>query len=326
MWRTNLFIMSTEPSSTGNNPTTHSNTTTPPSGTEAISTAAAVASTDTPAPEVTPVTPAPVQEVVDRPTPASTSDTTTVIPTAVPVSPKTPSKRRVLVKQYGITALIVLLMGLVLWYLLEEQGRVNTGVFDAVKAVIMPVPTALVVNDQKISMTEFDRGLAQLRLQVPPGTTTPEIETALRDQTIELLTRAALLEQAAMRDGVVITDEQVDARFAEIESRQGGADGLAARLAELSLTEEQLRRDIRQELLIQTHLGTAIDSSEVAITDIEIETFYNNVKAQNPDVPPLAEVREQIVEELRFGKQQELITAYIESLRSEATIENRLAE
>ncbi len=284
----------------------------------ATSTTVVPTTSDTSSAVVTPVTAETPAVAVPA---APVADTTAASTAAVGLT----SARTQMLKQYGIAAAIVLIMGVALWYLLEEQGRVQTGYFDAVKGLVLKEPTAVIVNGENVPLSLYTKNQEQLALQASGqglDPADPTVSEQIKQQAIDLLVNSALLRQAATEAGVVVTDEQIDARYQTIVDSQGGEEALAARMAELNITKEGLMQDINDEILIQTHLTTAVDTSSIVVTDEEVEALYASVTS-NPEVevPPLEEVRAQIEQEIRFGKEQELISAYIETLKAEATIE-----
>jgi FKBP-type peptidyl-prolyl cis-trans isomerase (trigger factor) len=237
--------------------------------------------------------------------------------------------KKPVVIQYGIAFLIVAIMGVGLLYILEKQGRTNTKIFSTLQSFLIKEPIVATVNGEEITQAQFEKNRAQLSEQASGQGADPTVDpvkTEIETQALDILINTALLRQAAAAAGIVVTPDQVNARYDEIVTSQGGAEQLAARMTELGITEESLRADIEGEILIQTHLTATLDPSTIDITDEEIKTFYDSVASGAPtpsDVPPLAEVREQIIQQLRVGKEQELVTAYIEKLRANATIEKK---
>ncbi|MFM2339675.1 MAG: hypothetical protein RLZZ360_311 [Candidatus Parcubacteria bacterium] len=236
-----------------------------------------------------------------------------------------PSARRQVLKQYGIAALIVVLMGGALLYLLEKQGRVNTGIFDQVSALIMPEAAVAKVNGEKIPQSLYDKNVEQLSLQAATqgaDASDPAVAEQIKKQAIDVLVNSTLLKQAARNAGVVVTEEQITERYQGIVASQGGEEALMARMVELKITKDGLMQDIEDEILIQTHLDSAVKTDDITVTDEEVAALYKSVTA-NPEVkvPPLEEVRPQIEQEIRFGKEQELISAYIDTLKKDAKIE-----
>ncbi len=228
-------------------------------------------------------------------------------------------------KQYGIAFGIVLLIGGTLWYFLEEQGRVETKVFGTIKSMVVPAPAVMVINGQKVTEAMYQKTYEQLSRQAAAqGMDVADAAVAdqVKQQSIDVLTNSSLLRQAALAAGIVVTDADIEERYQTIVEAQGGEETLNTRMTELGITKESLMSDIKDEILIQSHLDTAVDTSSITITDEEVKALYDSV-ASNPsvDIPPLEEVRSQIEQEIRFGKEQELISEYIETLKKDATIE-----
>lgn len=265
-------------------------------------------------PEATPVT-------VSTDIPEAVAATTmTSTPTLVMTS-----ARRQILQQYGIAFLIVVVMAGALWYMLEKQGRVETGIFDKITALVRPEPAVVKVNGEKVPKSLYDKNYEQLALQAASqGADAADPATAeqIKKQAIDVLVNSALLKQAARKAGIVVTPEQINERYQGIVEAQGGEEALAARMAELKITKDGLMSDIEDEILIQTHLDTAIDLTSIEVTKEEVDAFYKSVTS-NPEVkvPPLEEVRTEVEQEIRYGKQQEQIGAYIETLKKDAEVE-----
>lgn len=72
-------------------------------------------------------------------------------------------------------------------------------------------------------------------------------QVALRQQVLEWLIDQTLIDQAAEREGIVVSDEQVTAAFERIRSEN--PDGFAEWLAENGFTEETFCAQTRSDLL-----------------------------------------------------------------------------
>ena len=289
--------------------------------------------TETAAPVVTTAEASTATEVVTTSdstaaAPLTVTDSVEATPTVAPAAPADVAAqlaRRQLLTQYGIAFVIVLIMGGGLWYVLEQQGRVDTKVFESVKSIVMPAPAAMIVNGERISRELYDKNYAQLSTQAASqglDAASPEVAAEIKQQSIDIVVNSELLRQAAVAGGVVVTDEQIQGRYDEIVASQGGVEQLMARMTELGITEEGLLADIENEILIQTHLSAAVDTTGLAVTEEEIKALYDSIASgQSVEVPPLEEVRAQVEQEIRYGKEQELISEYINKLKETAEIE-----
>ncbi|MBY0537928.1 SurA N-terminal domain-containing protein [Patescibacteria group bacterium] len=290
-------------------------------------------------PEAVGTTDTPTVEVVTEPT-STTATADEVVPTtdttAVPAevvadtatnTPSGDSLKKQMIKQYGIATVIILIIGAGLVYALEQQGRINTGLFDKVSALVNPVPAAAIVNGTKISKADYDKNLTQLQTGATAqgiDVNNESIQSEIKQQAIDVLINTELLRQAAYSEGALVTDEQIEARYQEIVTSIGGEEQLAAKMVELGITEPALRKDIEGEILIQGHLSKAVDISKVTISEQELTDAYTQISgtaATGVTVPPLEEIKTQLEAQLKTNKEQELVNAYITELREAATIE-----
>ncbi len=269
--------------------------------------------------EVTPTTIVPQEVTEAKEVAAPTVESSTMTPVAL-------SKSQ-LFKQYGVAAVVVLVIGLILWYGLERQGRVHTGVFDSITALVSPEPAAAVVNGTVISMAEYDRNKQQLIVsaqQQGMDTTDTAVVGEIEKQAIDTLINTELLRQGAKEADIVVTSEQVEARYQEVLTAVGGAEVLATRMAEIGIDEPGLRHDIEGELLIQAYLAKAVDTTGIAITEADMRQVYDQAATTVPNLPAFEEVKTEIESQLRFTKEQELVNAFIESLRAKAKVDVRI--
>ncbi|OGG88265.1 hypothetical protein A2592_00110 [Candidatus Kaiserbacteria bacterium RIFOXYD1_FULL_42_15] len=228
------------------------------------------------------------------------------------------------IKQYIIAAVVITIIGMALWYGLEKQGRVQTGVFDRISALVKPEASVAVVNGIKISKTQYEKSREQIiasASQQGLDMTDEKIKAEIDAQAIDVLINTELLKQVAEEAGVVVTPEQIETRYQEVIASVGGADELTKRMTELGITEAGLRSDIEGEILIQSYLADAVDTSGVTVEETDITTAYENAGGADAGLPALADVRDQIEAQLKSAKEQELITNFIKTLKDKATIE-----
>jgi SurA N-terminal domain len=227
-------------------------------------------------------------------------------------------------KAYIISAVVILVIGAGLLFLLEKEGRISTGLFSGLIEKMEAGSPAAKVNGEVISQKDFDSSLNQLlqmASQQGEDPTDQAVIDSYKTQAIDTLVNAELLRQAAIKEGVVASPEAIEARYAEIEGGLGGAEQLAQKMLEFGVTAESLRRDIENEILITDLFKVAVDTASIEVTEEEVNDFYNKAKEMSPELPALEEVRSQVETQVRFEKEQEMINAYLQSLKSEAEIE-----
>jgi peptidyl-prolyl cis-trans isomerase C len=149
----------------------------------------------------------------------------------------------------------------------------------------VPNDAVAVVGDQEVSKTQFDSLIAQARASAKqqkrtfPKAGTPEFKN-LQNQGLEYLVRRAQFAQKADDLDVEVTDKQVDERLQQLKKQfYGGNDKkFKSSLKKLLLTEEQVKNDVRAQLL-EEQLYKKV-TEDVKVNDEEIETFYKKNKGQ----------------------------------------------
>jgi SurA N-terminal domain len=308
---------------------------TPPVPEVAVTAADVEAATETlvevKAEEVAEVTPAAEEKPETTETPATVAE---VAPTTIedvtggekvsPVKKVTAWIRR---WKYSLIAVVLVLVAIVgLTYIMEQEGRIHTGLFDKVNAFADNYRAVVKVNNSKVTKHEFNVSVAQLTAaaaaQGADGTD-PKVLDGIKKQALDMLVNTELLKQEAAARKIVVTDDDINKRLESLKKDVGGEDVLKQRMQQFGVDEKSLKHDISSELTIQALLDQVFKEKGVTVSDEEIKTFYDQAAAQGKksDVPKLEAVHDQIQKQLLSGKQQQVVTAYIEELRKKATIE-----
>lgn len=121
----------------------------------------------------------------------------------------------------------------------------------------VPAGAIAVVGDRPVPASALDAQLAQSRrAYAARGQMFPKAGTdayrRLRDNAVRLLVDRTQLELAAQKLGIAIGRAQVDARLRRLEQTSfGGSEArYRARLRAVGMTEADMRRAIRDELLV----------------------------------------------------------------------------
>jgi hypothetical protein len=138
-----------------------------------------------------------------------------------------------------------------------------------------------VVGNTHISKDDYDALIAQAKRsfaqQTPPrkfpaqGTT--EFQT-IKGQAVTLLVQQAEREEKATSEGITITDKQIDARLAQIKKQyfQNSEAKYKAQLAKQHLTDAQVRKDIRAQLISEAVFKKV--TNDVKVSDGEVHDYY----------------------------------------------------
>ena len=162
---------------------------------------------------------------------------------------------------------------------------VGCGGSDSKSSEDVPDDAVALVGDQEISKTQFDALIAQARASAKqqkrdfPKAGTPEFKN-LQNQGLEYLIRRAEFEQKAEDMDVEVTDKQVDERLEQLKKQFYGGDDkkFKSSLKKLLLTEDQVRKDVRAQLL-EEQLYKKV-TEDLKVSDEEIEDFYKKNQSQ----------------------------------------------
>ena len=110
-------------------------------------------------------------------------------------------------------------------------------------------PLAALVNGAPIYLSDFDAELARYRAaQASIGATDDSDEAAVHKQVLDALIERQLILQAAAEAGVVVTQEMVDQRLADLRAA-GDETAFQAFLQTNHWTEEEFRQVLETELI-----------------------------------------------------------------------------
>ncbi len=191
-------------------------------------------------------------------------------------------------------------------------------------AVAQPVEKVATVNGVEIAKSAYESQLASAITTLKArGVNTDDATqlTQIKNQVLTDLINNEVLNQAVKASGVTATADEVEKQVQALVAQVGGADKFAGELVKANLTEAQLRDNISKQLAAQKYLLTKVDVSKAVASEEEVTKFYNdNVKGQ-AGAPALKDVKEQIRQQIVNTKQQQLVLAYVETLKVGAKIE-----
>ncbi len=183
--------------------------------------------------------------------------------------------------------------------------------------------TVATVNGKKIYQNEFNESVALIQ----QNATLQGVETTPADisaQALEVLVNNALLITAAEGAGFEVTADDIQKKYDELATQLGGAEALAAKMTEVGLTEEKLRKNIAERILSDLYIESVTTIEELSVSDEEINEFIKSIDIGDAELPPLEEIRPQIESTILGQKRQQIVTDLLTKLRGEATIESKL--
>ncbi len=171
-------------------------------------------------------------------------------------------------KDTRVARLALLLTPLVLLALLPNLGCTNKEAGADVMAT---------VNGRKITRTEVQKWYDSQVADAPQKPSEEQADT-LRLNVLRGLIDNEILMQRAEKLGLLATDEEVNAKLAEIKAPYTQEE-FDKRLKERNLTLDDFKRDLRRSLTIDKVLNKEV-TSKINITDDDITTYYNQHKAE----------------------------------------------
>jgi peptidyl-prolyl cis-trans isomerase C len=135
-----------------------------------------------------------------------------------------------------------------------------------------------VVNGTPISQEEFDREMIAVEEVIEAsGSVLSDTEMAAeKERLLERIIRYELLYQECQKEGVEITETEINERLEKEKSQFASEVEFQHRLAELGKDEELYKHQIRRELAIQHLINRKFKPT---VTDEEARDYYNS----NPD-------------------------------------------
>jgi peptidyl-prolyl cis-trans isomerase SurA len=158
---------------------------------------------------------------------------------------------------------------------------------------------AAVVNDEVVLQSDVEEQLYLFLSRAQSQPDSSAVDT-LRHQILDQLIDEKLIVAEAKRQGVVVTEaevnKQVEEAVQEAKTRMGSAEAFRAQLAKENLTEEKLREkyrtEVRRQMTAQRLVQKAVQKKTV--TAVEAEAFFKAHPEKFPKVP--AEVRVSVIQ------------------------------
>ena len=163
----------------------------------------------------------------------------------------------------------------------------------------MPADAVAVVDGEEVAKSDYDAVLDQVRKsyesqkrEFPPAGS-QEFQT-LKNQAVQFLVQREQFEQEAAGFDVEVTEQQVDARLAQVVKQYFAGDRkkYEAQLSEQGFSERQVRNDIRAQIVSEKIFEEVTRS--VKVTDKQVADYYTKNKAQYSQ-PQSREVRHILV-------------------------------
>jgi hypothetical protein len=214
-----------------------------------------------------------------------------------------------------IIVLVILAAGGI--YLYGDSG--DTGSEPAVDGPVARV------GGQELEGDQFQEQLSSLR----EATTTQAqqfqslSETRQQELVLSNIINQELLRQAAVNAGASVSESQVDSRLQSQIEQIGGESEFENRLSENDITREEVRENLRQQILINTYVQQAATT-----TDQQVQQLYDQYRSQlsqtatsSQNIPSLEQLRPQLEASIQQRNQQQLLQQARENISVEVLLD-----
>jgi peptidyl-prolyl cis-trans isomerase SurA len=136
----------------------------------------------------------------------------------------------------------------------------------------VPAGVAATVNSHPITYADLEKNYKMQPMANPEGSSEDEIQIQKLDLLSKLI-EAEIMLQRAEKLGLLVTDADVEAKFAELKAPYT-IEEFNKQLASRNMTVQDLKTQLRKDLSIQKLLNKEI-ASRINITDADVRNFYN---------------------------------------------------
>ncbi|MGH3345669.1 MAG: SurA N-terminal domain-containing protein [Nocardioides sp.] len=191
------------------------------------------------------------------------------------------------------------------------------------------------VNGEEIGKGEFTDVFTQQLQQMTTqsqGAGQDVDQDQLKKQVVDNLVNVALLVQEADDRGFEVTQKQTDRELQRLAEQNGmnTPDEFVAALEQQGMDRAMIESQLQDQIRIDSLLADVGTDKEP--TDKELRALYQQVKAQQgqaggqggQQVPPFAQVRSQLVEQLKSQQESEVAGKLVQALRKQADIQIHL--
>lgn len=142
------------------------------------------------------------------------------------------------------------------------------------------------VNGSDVTFEEHQAAFQNLvmQYQMLGGGLSPSDQDVLRYQALEMVVNTKLILDAAKKEGVKVTNDQIDAELDVLREMFSSTDEYEAALQQAGLTERELRRQIEDDLIIQKAIEEKQETIDVS--EEEIAAAYEAVNARHILIRP----------------------------------------
>jgi hypothetical protein len=192
--------------------------------------------------------------------------------------------------------------------------------------------TVAVVNDEDIKGDAYNALLSDSQMryqQMGQDPTSDEVAAQLKESTIDSLIGQTLLLQEADKKGYKATDEEIQKELDTIKANYEDEAQFEETLKSSGLSVDELKGEIANNIKYTAFVDKELTIEEVKEEDVK--AYYDKFAEQSSSseeaeakVPEYEEIKDRIKQQLEQQKTQEVLTAEVERLKKDASIEVKI--
>ena len=186
-----------------------------------------------------------------------------------------------------------------------------------------------VVNKEELTGEEYNAALTSIQGQMQQMGQDPsskESAEQVKMQALDMLVNQTLILQKAKEAEIKASTSEIDEEYSAFEKQFGGEKEMKKALKAQSMDVKTLKEQIAESIIFEKYQDKVAPAGKV--TDKEIKEYYDQAasasKEAGQELPPLAEVSEEIQGILKQEQQQKLLATHVEELKADAEIELKI--
>ncbi|HEX6249169.1 MAG TPA: SurA N-terminal domain-containing protein [Nocardioidaceae bacterium] len=192
------------------------------------------------------------------------------------------------------------------------------------------------VNGEEISRADFveayEAQFQQAAMQAG-ASGQPVDQDKLKEQVAESMVTTRLLVQEAERRDIQVSDKDVEKTLKQLAAQNGAGtvDDLVAALEQQGMDRDQVDAEVRNQVRIERLVED--EAGGLSVSDKEVRAFYDQLVAQQEqaaqqgggqegeqEIPPLAQIRPQLEEQVKSQKESQVAQRLVGELREDADV------
>ncbi|RJR14792.1 hypothetical protein C4579_04195 [Candidatus Microgenomates bacterium] len=200
-------------------------------------------------------------------------------------------------------------------YSMMDQPRKPRFMLLALVVVVLAIVAALILRNKELFVAATVNGMP-----IPRWELNDKLTQRFGNQILETMIGERLITAEATKQGVTVSQAELDAKIAEIESTLQGQMSLDDALELQGITKSEFESQIRVQILIDKLLA-----SEVSVTASEVDDYIASNSAYLTATEP-AQQRIEAEEQLRSNKTAEKFQVWFADLKEKANIQRFVGE